>query len=240
MERGNAVHAALEELVRAHQDALPDDFAEQLADLAVERLKDQGFTHAELALQEPRTRRAALWFADWERARRDAGWRPKLLEARGEASFAAPAGPFTIEAKADRIDVGPDGASILDYKTGRMATAEQVKTFVEPQLGVEAVIAVLGGFKGLPAEPPAELLYVRLQGGRTEGEQKRLFPEKDGMSVTDIAAATLDFLKRSAARFDDPSTPYRSRTRVHKVSDALDFDRLARLKEWASPGEDEA
>jgi ATP-dependent helicase/nuclease subunit B len=240
MERGNAVHAALEELVRAHPDSLPEDFAEQLAALAVERLTDQGFTHAELALQAPRTQRAALWFAEWERMRRADGWRPKLLEAKGEASFDAPGGAFTIEAKADRIDVGPDGASILDYKTGRAATAEQAKTFVEPQLGLEAAIAALGGYEGLPAEPPFELLYLRIQGGRTEGEEKRLFPEKSGSSVADIAESTLDFVKRGAARFDDPTTPYRSRVRVHKIADALDYDRLARVKEWASPGEDEA
>ena len=81
LERGNAVHGALEDLVRAWPDALPDDFAERLAGLAVEKLEDMGFTHAELALQAARTRRAARWFADWEQDRRALGWRWKLLEA---------------------------------------------------------------------------------------------------------------------------------------------------------------
>jgi ATP-dependent helicase/nuclease subunit B len=239
-ERGNAVHAALEELVRAHMDALPDDFAERLADLAVERLKDQGFTHAELALQEPRARRAAHWFADWERRRRAGGWRPKLLEAKGEATFAAPGGPFTIEAKVDRIDVGPKGVSILDYKTGRAATAKEVGLGLEPQLGVEAAIVALGGFPELASAPPVELLYLRLQGGRTEGEEKRLFADADGDSVADVAASALEQVKRGAARYDDPSTPYESRTRVRTAAEVRDFDRLARVKEWATPGEDEA
>jgi ATP-dependent helicase/nuclease subunit B len=239
MERGNAVHAALEELVRDHLEALPEDFAARLADLAVERLKDLGFTHAELALQEPRTRRAALWFADWERKRRADGWRPKLLEAKGEAGFGAPGGPFVIEAKADRIDVGPAGVSILDYKTGRAATPKEARAGLEPQLPLEAAIAMLGGFPDLPAAPPAELLYVRLQGGRTEGEEKLLFPSKED-TVAEVAERTLDGVKRRVARFDDPSTPYLSRTCVQKVSQALDYDRLARVKEWATPGEDEA
>lgn len=241
LERGNAVHAALEALVTTYPDALPADFAERLAAAAVAALEAQGFTVAELASQAPRARRAAAWFAEWERGRRAAGWRPKLIEAKGETEIASPHAPFVIEAKADRIDVGPAGVSILDYKTGRMATDEQARRWFAPQLGVEAVIAMLGGFPGLPASTPAELVYLRVSGGRQPGDERSLFARsKDGYSVALYAQETLEGLKRRIAEYDNPETPYRSRTRIEKVSEVRDFDRLARVKEWASPGEDEA
>jgi ATP-dependent helicase/nuclease subunit B len=241
MERGNAVHAALEMMVKAHADALPADFAERLGDAAVAALEAQGFTQAELASQAPRARRAAAWFAEWERARRAEGWRPRFYEIEGKAEIASPYAPFTIEAIADRIDVGPSGASILDYKTGQMASDDQARFWFKPQLGVEAVIAMLGGFPGLPAAIPAELVYVKVSGGRKAGDEHSLFARvRDGYSVAAYAQETLDGLRRRIAEYDNPQTPYRSRTRIEKVAEERDFDRLARVKEWASPGEDES
>jgi ATP-dependent helicase/nuclease subunit B len=239
LERGNAVHEALEVLVRAHPDDLPQDFSEQLAEAAIASLEARGFTHAELACQAPRVRRAAAWFARWERERRAAGWRPALLEAKGEASFDAPAGPFVVEAKADRIDAGPAGASILDYKTGAAPTDKQAKQGLSPQLGVEAVIAMLGGFEGRPKAPPAELVYVRVSGGRTPGVCRVLFEGDRDYSVARHAEATLEGLRRYAEKYDDPDTPYLSRIRIQKLQEERDFDRLARVKEWATPTEDE-
>jgi ATP-dependent helicase/nuclease subunit B len=239
LERGNAVHAALETLVRAYPEDLPKDFARRLAEAAIAQLEAHGFTQAEMASQVPRVRRAAVWFADWERGRREAGWRPRLIEAKGEAEIASPVAPFVIEAKADRIDIGPAGVSILDYKTGRMATDDQARRWFAPQLGVEAVIAMLGGFEGLPATPPAELAYLRVSGGRTPGEERILFQRAQGFSVAQYATETLDGLRRRIAEYDNPLTPYRSRTRIEKVSEERDFDRLARVKEWASPAEDD-
>ena len=239
LERGTAIHDALHALVHTHRDDWPADAADQLAAMAIERLEASGFGAAEMVAEAPRMRRAAVWFADWERRRRDAGWRPRHLETEGEASFEAPAGPFSVYAIADRIDVGPKGAAILDYKTGLAPSEKAARIGLEPQLGVEAVIMALGGFPDLPAAPPVELRFVRPKGGRLVGDESELFAKGD-VSVADHAAATLEGLQRRAKSFDDPDTAYRARVLVQKTTDALDFDRLARVKEWATPSEDGA
>jgi ATP-dependent helicase/nuclease subunit B len=238
-ERGDAVHAALEKLVSAYKEDLPPDFARRLVEAAIAAFEARGFTHAELATHGPRVRRAAQWFAQWERERRAQGWRPKLIETAGEASFSASAGAFIIHAKADRIDVGPAGASILDYKTGRPATDKEARAGFAPQLGVEAVIAMLGGFPGLPQAAPAELVYIRFSGGRIAGAERKLFQGEREYSVEAHAKETLAGLKRFAETYDNPATPYRSRTRVQTLTEERDFDRLARVKEWATPTEED-
>ncbi len=51
-------------------------------------------------------------------------------------------GPFTIRARADRIDTLADGRLvIIDYKTGAPPTAKQVEAGFAPQLPLEAMIA---------------------------------------------------------------------------------------------------
>ena len=68
--------------------------------------------------------------------------------------LAGPAGPFTLTARADRIDVGDGGLVITDYKTGARAckTWRARATQGEaPQLPLEAAIAAAGGFADVPA-----------------------------------------------------------------------------------------
>ena len=71
----------------------------------------------------PRFLRLADWFAGQEVARRG-DIRHSHAEVRGELSFAAPGGRFTLTATADRIDqLGDGGLAILDYKTGQAPPA---------------------------------------------------------------------------------------------------------------------
>lgn len=239
-ELGAALHAALHGELAATGEALPPDFADRLAAAALAELQRRGLGPAELALEDARMRRAAAWFAQWERARRAAGWLPLLLESRGVLDIPAPAGPFTLTARADRIDRGRGGLAILDYKTGGAPGGNAVTTGLEPQLTLEAAILAAGGFAGAPAAMPAALLYLRLRGGAEAGEEQDV--GRDAEEVQALAHAALDGLKRRIAAFDNPSQPYRSKPIPKWAARRDEYDRLARRKEWTSPlaGEEDA
>jgi RecB family exonuclease len=62
----------------------------------------------------------------WE-AGRDPRVATRHAEISGEHIFDAPAGPFKLTGRADRIDIFKDGTvGIYDYKTGQPPTAKQV------------------------------------------------------------------------------------------------------------------
>ena len=82
-----------------------------------------------------------------------------------------PAGPFTLKARADRIDTGAGGIVITDYKSGAnlkplVARAKQGEA---PQLPLEAAIAAVGGFTGIAAGRVALLRYISTSGGEPPG-----------------------------------------------------------------------
>lgn len=175
----------------------------------------------------PRFRRAAAWFVAGEaNLRRDVA--RQLTEIDGSTEIPAPLGPFTLTARADRIDVLADGTlRICDYKTGRPPSEKQVTSGLAPQLSLEAAIAARGGFEGLDAAEVADLVYLGLSGGDPPGELRRL-PEPDK-----LAAEALAGLARLVARFDDPFTVYRPRVVAEFERWSYDYDLLARHREWA-------
>ncbi|MDA0654442.1 MAG: PD-(D/E)XK nuclease family protein, partial [Proteobacteria bacterium] len=180
----------------------------------------------------PRFRRAAAWFVATERVRR-ANATLAGSEVEGVREFAAPAGRFTVTARADRIDrLHGGGLAIVDYKTGAPPTKTDIETGFAPQLAIEAVIAEAGGFPGIAAEPAAELAIWVLNGLRDGGEVKN-----PGVDVPAVVTATLAGLERLIAAFDDPAMPYLSRPRPDHGPKFPDYDHLARVQEWsAGPG----
>lgn len=84
----------------------------------------------------------------------------------------------------------------------------------------------------------AALLYVLIRGGAPPGEIKTI----DWKDSTPDAEAdkALAALIRVAKRFEDETTPYRSRERPMWQRRAYgDYDHLARVKEWSLSGGDE-
>ena len=246
-ERGTAYHAAIEAWINTLPDAagLPRDAHERLVAQAGEALRAAGFPEDRLGLELPRFARAAKFLVDWEAERRrdpDAMFKTVLSEQRGELMIEAPFGPFTLTAKADRIDLRPDGAlDIIDYKTGAAPGKNEVKAGFAPQLPLEAAMAARGGFPGCPSHEPGDLIYLRLSGGKTPGEEKRLIDAPGGDEAVDLAEDALGDLKRLIGWFDDAAFAYRSQPRVKFVNRYGDFDHLARRKEWASaPGDESA
>ncbi len=230
---GSMVHLALERFVRLYPQALPPEAEAKL--LAIGR-----DVFAE-AVASP-----ALWAFWWPRFVAIAGWvtakeasrRPDVAmahaEVKGALEIIAPGGPFTLIAKADRVDVLRDGTlALIDYKTGQPPSAKEVAAGYAPQLPLEAAIARFGGFAGVKAAEPSRLLYWRLKGGEAGGEERSA-----GDDVFDLATEALDGLRALVTVFDDERTPYAARPHPEHAPKYSDYLHLARVREWASGGEE--
>ena len=233
--RGQIVHDALGRFAQRFPDSLPEDIRAELVALARAGLEELAGAPRVAAFWTPRFARFAEWFADTECARR-AGARQTLAEVEGAIVLAGPAGPFTLKARADRIDIGDGGLVITDYKTGNVKDlAGRATQGRAPQLPLEAAIAVAGGFAGLPAQEVAGLRYISASGGEPPGQETPLDAD-----VGRLAREARDGLIRLIAVFDDAATPYRAlrRARFDYRYDA--YAHLARVAEWSAETVEEA
>jgi ATP-dependent helicase/nuclease subunit B len=229
--RGSIIHDALSEFAKAYPTALPDDIAGELVRFA-RRALDAYAAHPRIAaFWIPRFERFAAWFAATEPARR-AGVAEVRAEVAGDLVFDAPAGPFRLTARADRIDVMHDALVISDYKTGAPPPDAKVLAGVAPQLPLEAAIAADAalGFEKLPKRPVATLRYIRASGGEPPGDAR----DVKAADIAALAQQALDGLKRHVTRFDDERTPYRPLRRARFGYDYDDYAHLARVAEWSS------
>jgi ATP-dependent helicase/nuclease subunit B len=144
-----------------------------------------------------------------------------------------PAGSFILSGRADRIDELPDGrAAIIDYKTGAPPTDAQVGVFA-PQLPLEGAILERGGFEGIGALLPAQLVYIRFSGGDVPGETRIV-----KCDAGQLTAETHANLVRLITEFDREETAYVSRVAPFRADAAGDYDHLARVREWSLSGWD--
>jgi ATP-dependent helicase/nuclease subunit B len=182
------------------------------------------------AFWAPRFDRFAEWFADTERARRG-GVHHTLAEVEGAIVLPGPAGPFTLKARADRIDIGSGGIVITDYKTGNVkdlaGRAEQGRA---PQLPLEAAIAAGCGFSGITASEVSGLRYISASGGEPPGQEVPLAVD----DVTRLAQEAREGLIRLIAAFDDEAAPYRALRRARFNYRYDDYAHLARVAEWSA------
>lgn len=235
--RGTAIHAAFEAFAERFPDAVPANAAAVFETLYIDALVKAGMPTTALARERALAREAAAWVADWERQRR-AHARRIVVEAEGKLELAINGRPFTLTAKADRIEPTPDGtAHILDYKTGAAPSKKQVETGFSPQLTLTAAILMHGGFPDLGNPTPGDLTYVRVTGRRPAGEEQVRASAGDEASAA--AAKALDGLSGLIARYDDPDEPYRSRVAPQFVKEHPgDYAHLARVFEWSTSGDD--
>ncbi len=238
-DRGNVIHKALEEFVRACPDALAGDALEALLRFGREAFGDRLAHPSVSAFWWPRFKRVAKWFVAEERKRRPR-LRASAVEAKGEIVLESPAGAFRLIGTADRIDLLADGGiEIIDYKTGTPPRWTDVRRGLEPQLPLEALMVEQGGFRdslgpGRPG-PVVRLAYWRLSGARPAGEITDT--EKD---IADLVAGAREGLERMLARYyGDRPAPYWSRPHAGLVYRPGDYDHLARVREWAAGGGEE-
>ncbi len=237
LARGSAIHKAFEKFATFWPTDLPPDAAGEFARLYLTELREAGMAVSAMAREEALATEAAAWIETWERARRTAS--PQIrVEMEGAFSFESPRGRFTVTARADRLELTPDGAGhVIDFKTGSVPSEKQVTTGFSPQLTLTAAILLNGGFPGLSVSRIGELIYVKVTGRKPAGDA--VDPLKK-TPVPDAVADALAGLKSLIAAYADPATPYRSRTAPQFVKTfGSDYDHLARVYEWASAADDE-
>lgn len=231
-ERGTGVHDVLEQFCKAFPDVLPAEadaaLREAFADLSsrLDRRPSQG------VLWAPRLARIADWVLSAERARRE---EIATIYAERWGRMKLPGlEDFELFGKADRLErlVG-GGYRVLDYKTGGVPSAAEVKDGRAPQLVLEAAMLRAGGFEGLePGGEVAALVYWQLSGLRKAGTE---------ISI-ELSAAEIDEqlagLTGLIAHFLDPKEPFRAYPRPTHALRYNDYGHLARIKEWAGDVEE--
>ena len=228
-----ALGTLLHEIFHTHAAANPTrPAADPIADLwaaFAARAGDYGFAPGDVALWRSSLQHTFEWFATFHADRLVVG-APVVLEGEGETPLEDVSRPFTIKARADRIDRLHDGTiALFDYKSRRLPSKKMDAAF-SPQLALSALIASRGGFGPEATGPIAGFAYLRAVARERA---------KDLSSQTlgeDAAAAVVTAAKRTAALievYNDPQTPYLSQPRPQFVDAFGDFDQLARRKEWA-------
>ena len=236
---GTMVHEALEEFVRRWPRELPDDAAGALFALLVEKHRECIGNEEHLQQVRERLKRMARWFvhdSDCERS-----WRRDLLrahpECEGRITFDIAGGPFSLSARADRLDVLADGGlRIIDYKTGTLPKRRGKE--YDPQIDLEAAIAMQGGFGDAgDAHDVRELLLVRVHGGEPPGKVDKWHERpKRGKTPPEYGPAwraeqALAGLKRLLECYADPAQPYLPLDHGQRPREN-DYDHLSRWREW--------
>jgi len=236
-ERGTAIHAAFEVFARDHAEPLPPNAAEVFQRLYLEALHEAGLPEAAVAREAVLAREMGAWVVELERERRADG-RKVHVELKGELTFQGPAGPFTVTARADRIEATPDGfGHILDYKTGKAPSKKEVDTGFSPQLTLTAAILEAGGFKDLGPLKPGDLTYLEVTGRNPAGKVETRAEAGEESALA--ASWALEGLQTLVERYDRPDQAYVSRTAPQFVKARVsDYDHLARVFEWSTSGEE--
>jgi ATP-dependent helicase/nuclease subunit B len=229
MERGSAVHKALELFVDRFPGELPPDATLQLINISDEVFAALGTPKAALALWRPRFANAAAWFVEEERKRRSA-----IAQSRVEIDGRiAVSDTFSLYGRADRIDIlKSGGAAILDYKTGKPPTASQISKFLAPQLLLEGAMIERGGFGDLGKRKTEALLYLQFSGGKDPGKLQ----EVDVALIEEALAR----LKQRVIDFTAQSMAYLPRVKPFQAGTPGDYDHLSRVREWSLSGWEDA
>jgi ATP-dependent helicase/nuclease subunit B len=242
--RGTIVHDLLARFVERYPAAMPDP-QEALAFF----LKEGGEAFAEIERLSPRLH-AEWWprfqgvvdaFLAWETGRRG-GLKQIHVERSGRLGMTLDDGTaFTLRARADRIEIGRDGAvTLLDFKTGQPPTAKTVYAGFSPQLTLQAAMLMRGAFRDVPkaADTPA-LVYIHVSGGREPLKPTEIKPPRgETRSVDDLVVEHMRRLSGLLSRYASGEAGFVSRPFPQYVSYASAYDHLARVSEWSSAGND--
>jgi ATP-dependent helicase/nuclease subunit B len=233
--RGGLVHQVLSKFTKEFPRTLSPDPYRDVERIAIGVL--ERFTgHPRIAaFWFPRLKRFLEWFTLTESERRR-GVDGIISEISGRLVLDSSGKPFTLSARADRIDDKKSSIIITDYKTGAAPSDKAVNSGRSPQLALEAAIALSEtGFAHLDGRSVEALRYIRASGGEPPGEERTV-------KIADVAALaerSLSGLLGLVTSFDDPQTPYRAIRRPGYRYDYDAYAHLARVAEWSAHVEDE-
>lgn len=226
--KGEAAHKILETWHKA------GDKPGELHAIAEQVLDEMSAHPLMRALWRPRLLAALDWVdAEIARLRSEEGRVPVAIEAWGDFDHRG----VRILAKADRIDLSPEGKlAIVDYKTGQPPSASMVERGYSLQLGIVGLIASGGGFDGVRGEPDRFEYWSLAKRRNAEGFGFADEPILEGRKQSGIRrekflAVTEAYLADALERWILGSDPFTARLNPDLPS-YTDYDQLMRLDEW--------
>lgn len=224
-EVGSLLHRVFERAARA---PAPMDVA-ALRVLLDDEAARTGLVGADRAFWSASLEEAVEWFAGFDREQRLQ--HVAFLEEKGLMSLDGVDPPFTLTARADRIDVLGGGAEIVDYKTGQLPSEKQDKHF-SSQLPLTGAIIEAGGFPAIGPVPVTRYRYIRLTNRAEKADDPKNEIGRTGGEASSAIADAKAKLRAWIAHFDRPDAVYLSQPRPQFVKHEGDFDQLARRREW--------
>lgn len=225
-DRGSLVHKLFEEFI-ATGAASEENAAARFMELAEEMAQTRPGAAALMTFWRARLQAIGGWLATHEAARA-ARLQKTHVEVEGAMQINVAGGPFTVTAKADRIDALANGQfEIIDYKTGAPPSVKKVKQHMAPQLTLEAAILRAGGFKtdkGHVAGLAGQLSYWQVN-GQTPPAKVTLIDND-----AELIDGAVDMVSKLIAAYRDAGRPYLPHIRPGR--DAGAYDHLARRSEW--------
>jgi ATP-dependent helicase/nuclease subunit B len=236
-EIGDAIHAVLEDFVRAHPSgALPEKAREMLLLSAREKLAKFAGDAEFQSFRWPRLVRGLDAYLAFEAKRRPQVERI-VVEIGGALSLTlADGSKFSLTAEADRIELLNDGGSVIvDYKTGKPPSNKEVRAGFAPQLTLEAAMMERGAFRNVAARRVETAFYLPLGGDKTRPQN--LDDPKKG-SFADLVDGHYKELIGLLNHFRNPAHGYPARPFPQFSARYNDYDHLARTREWSASGAD--
>ena len=225
---GILVHDILKKFNDKYNTSYPDNAKEELIALGEAEFKAYDISSEQRAFWWPNFLKTVDWLTEIEKTYRQNIARV-YSEIKGEYTFEAPAGAFTLTAKADRVDITKDGkVNIIDYKTGQARSTKEIQLSYAPQLPIEAIIAEHGGFSNISAKEAEALIYWRL------GKEETGVFEKT-QEVVDYAEENI---KKLIALFDFETTPYETQPNPKYAPKYSDYEQLSRINEITDEEDD--
>ena len=220
---GTIIHAVLEKFNNRHPADFPKNAKAELLELGREYFAENKIAMETRAFWWPTFEKTVDWLVDAER-----NYRPQVRkvhsEIEGSFSFEAPAGKFTITAKADRVDETTDGKiNVIDYKTGYARSVKEVEGGYAPQLPIEGLIAKFGGFQNISAAEVGRLIYWQL------GRQETVIEN----NMNELLDKSYERIVTLASVFDFEKTAYISQPNPKQAPKYSDYEHLARVREWS-------
>lgn len=221
-ERGTAVHRAIERFQDGHDPA-------ELSRLLDEELRWRGVAPERRAAERERLIVSVQALIAWLAERRARG-----AVIYREKDGKMPVGEVLLTGRADRIEIAPGHCAILDFKTGKPPTSEQVNSGLSPQLLLEAAMLMAGCIEDAPKATPTELVYWQFGGAKPAPQ---IVAAEGGPALA--AEKALANLRGLLAKYADPKQAFYSKPRVQFLKPYDEYDLLARRKEWADEAGDE-
>ncbi|MEP6828560.1 MAG: PD-(D/E)XK nuclease family protein, partial [Aestuariivirga sp.] len=139
---------------------------------------------------------------------------------------------YILTAVADRIDILANSAvRLIDYKTGGLPGADEVKSGKSPQMTLESALLLEGAFAPLSPKAISEALYIQIGRNRSSMNVKAA----GGTKIVDFNALAREHLANFKALlqiYRANEIAYLPRLMPKLEDEEMDYDHLSRFLEW--------